>query len=109
MIITVLFCCDICGLGECPRHIYLDCVSFCGLLAASFSLDINRKVAVYVLRFCAAAVRAIKTGDFNTTVALRSPDTALVPLGEALGIQKRVLVDGDTVLTARDLGICFGD
>ena len=42
-------------------------------------------------------------------VALRSPDIALVPLGGALGIQKRVLVDGDTVLTARDLGICLGD
>jgi phosphofructokinase-like protein len=61
------------------------------------------------LRFGAAAVRAIENGHFNTMVALRSPDIALVPLGEALGIQKRVLVDGDTVLTGRDLGICFGD
>jgi len=61
------------------------------------------------LRFGAAAVRAIESGNFNTMVALRSPDIALVPLGEALGIQKRVLVDGDTVLTARDLGICLGD
>ena len=61
------------------------------------------------LRFGAAAVRAIEMGQFNHMVALRSPDIVLVPLGEALGIQKRVLVNGDTVLTGRDLGICFGD
>lgn len=61
------------------------------------------------LRFGAAAVRAIENGQFNHMVALRSPDIVMVPLGEALGMQKRVLVDGDTVLTARDLGICFGD
>jgi len=61
------------------------------------------------LRFGAAAVRAIEKGQFNHMVALRSPDIAMVPLGEALGMQKRVLIDGDTVLTARDLGICFGD
>ena len=61
------------------------------------------------LRFGAAAVRAIEKGDFNQMVALRSPDIITVPLGEALGIEKRVLIDGDTVLTARDLGICFGD
>jgi 6-phosphofructokinase 1 len=42
-------------------------------------------------------------------VALKSPDLAMVPLAEALAIQKRVRPDGDTVLTARDLGICFGD
>jgi 6-phosphofructokinase 1 len=61
------------------------------------------------LRFGAAAVRAIEKGQFNHMVALRSPDIAMVPLGDALGMQKRVLIDGDTVLTARDLGICFGD
>lgn len=61
------------------------------------------------LRFGAAAVRAIEAGKFNHMVALRSPHIDFVPLGEALGIQKRVLTDGDTVLTARDLGICFGD
>lgn len=61
------------------------------------------------LRFGAAAVRAIEKGQFDHMVALRSPDIVMVPLGDALGMQKRVLVDGDTVLTARDLGICFGD
>ncbi|WP_432823042.1 ATP-dependent 6-phosphofructokinase [Trichloromonas sp.] len=61
------------------------------------------------LRFGAAAVRAIEQGKFDHMVGLHSPDIALVPLGEALGIHKRVQTDGDTVLTARDLGICFGD
>lgn len=61
------------------------------------------------LRFGAAAVRAIEMGKFDHMVALHSPDIALVPLEEALGTQKRVRADGDTVLTARDLGISFGD
>jgi 6-phosphofructokinase 1 len=61
------------------------------------------------LRFGAAAVRAIEAEKFDHMVALQSPDIVLVPLPEALGIQKRVRADGDTVMTARDLGICFGD
>ena len=61
------------------------------------------------LRFGAAAVRAIEMGKFDHMVGLQSPDIALVPLSEALGVQKRVNIEGDTVLTARDLGICFGD
>ena len=61
------------------------------------------------LRFGAAAVRAIEQGQFNHMVALKSPEIVMVPLDEALGVQKRVMVDGDTVLTGRDLGICFGD
>jgi 6-phosphofructokinase 1 len=32
-----------------------------------------------------------------------------VPLSEVAGRTKRVPVDGDTVRTARDLGICLGD
>ena len=61
------------------------------------------------LRFGAAAVRAIEQGMFDHMVALQSPDIVFVPLADALGQQKRVRVDGDTVLTGRDLGICFGD
>jgi ATP-dependent phosphofructokinase / diphosphate-dependent phosphofructokinase len=61
------------------------------------------------LRFGAAAVRAIEEGKFDHMVALHSPDIVCVPLEEALGERKRVRVDGDTVLTGRDLGICFGD
>jgi len=61
------------------------------------------------LLFGAAAVRAIEQGKFDHMVGLQSPDIVCVPLAEALGMQKRVQVDGDTVLTGRDLGICFGD
>lgn len=61
------------------------------------------------LRFGAAAVRAIEAGQFDTMVALKSPDIALVPLTEALKVPKRVEPTGDTVITARDIGICFGD
>jgi len=61
------------------------------------------------LRFGASAVRAIEEGKFNHMVALESPGVGLVSLEEALKIHKRVDVNGDTVLTARDLGINFGD
>jgi 6-phosphofructokinase 1 len=61
------------------------------------------------LRFGAAAVRAIEQEKFDHMVALQTPDIVFVPLAEALNIQKRVRIDGDTVLTGRDLGICFGD
>jgi ATP-dependent phosphofructokinase / diphosphate-dependent phosphofructokinase len=61
------------------------------------------------LRFGASAVRAIEMGKFDHMVALKSPDIGLVALEEALKIHKRVRTDSDTVLTARDLGICFGD
>lgn len=61
------------------------------------------------LRFGASAVRAIETGKFDHMVALKSPDIGLVALEEALKVHKRVRVESDTVLTARDLGICFGD
>lgn len=60
------------------------------------------------LRFGAAAVRAIETGEFGSMVALLPPHIRTVPLNEALTM-KRVPLDGDTVLTARDLGISFGD
>lgn len=61
------------------------------------------------LRFGAAAVRAIATGRFGSMVALRPPDIACIPLEEALQAPKRVPLDGDTVATARELGIALGD
>lgn len=61
------------------------------------------------LRFGAAAVRAIEAGKFGHMVALKSTDIALVPLEDALHIDKRVDPRGDTVLTARDMDISFGD
>jgi 6-phosphofructokinase 1 len=61
------------------------------------------------LRFGAAAVRCVAQGHFGTMVALDPPAVRAVPLEEAIREIKRVPVDSDTVATARDMGISFGD
>jgi 6-phosphofructokinase 1 len=61
------------------------------------------------LRFGAAAVRALDQGETGIMVALDPPVVHHVPLVEATRRMKTVPLDGDTVLTARDLGISFGD
>ena len=60
-------------------------------------------------RFGAAAVRAVAAGKFGSMVALRDTHIVEVPLVEALAIPKRVNINDDAVLTARNLGICLGD
>jgi len=60
-------------------------------------------------RFGAAAVRALAQGASGVMVALSQPDVVYVPLAEVAGRMKGVPLDGDTVQTARDLGICLGD
>lgn len=61
------------------------------------------------LRFGAAAVRAIEQKSFGSMVALMPPEVKTVPIEQAISTIKRVPVDGDVVLTARDIGISFGD
>ncbi len=61
------------------------------------------------LRFGAAAVRALEEGQSGVMVALDPPTVNYVPLEEATRRMKTVPLDCDTILTARDLGICFGD
>jgi ATP-dependent phosphofructokinase / diphosphate-dependent phosphofructokinase len=61
------------------------------------------------LRFGAAAVRALDEGEDGIMVGLQPPDVVYVPLAEATRRLKTVPLDGDTILTARDLGINFGD
>jgi phosphofructokinase-like protein len=61
------------------------------------------------LRFGAAAVRAIDQKVFGVMVALDPPNVQYVPLEEATRRMKTVPLDSDTMLTARDLGVCFGD
>jgi 6-phosphofructokinase 1 len=61
------------------------------------------------LRFGAAAVRLIEEGAFSHMVALDPPVVRAVPLEVATSRMKTVPVDSDTVRTARDLGISFGD
>ncbi|HEY8483130.1 MAG TPA: ATP-dependent 6-phosphofructokinase [Longimicrobiales bacterium] len=62
------------------------------------------------LRFGAAAVRCVAEGRFGVMVALQEVTAVrAVPLEEAIREIKRVPVDSDTIATARDLGISFGD
>lgn len=60
-------------------------------------------------RYGAAAVRLASSGKFDRMVALRSSEIVDIPLEEALAIPKRVQINGDAVLTARGIGIAFGD
>jgi 6-phosphofructokinase 1 len=60
-------------------------------------------------RYGAAAVRLAASGAFDHMVALRSGEIIDIPLEEALAVPKRVQVAGDAVLTARGIGISFGD
>lgn len=61
------------------------------------------------LRFGAAAVRMAEAGTFDHMVALVSQEMKAVPLKEAIKSRKKVPIDNDKVLTAREIGICFGD
>jgi phosphofructokinase-like protein len=60
-------------------------------------------------RYGAAAVRTAAQGSFGRMVALRDGKVIDIPLGEALAVPKRVNLNGDAVLTARAIGISFGD
>jgi 6-phosphofructokinase 1 len=60
-------------------------------------------------RYGAAAVRLAAQGGFDRMVALRGARVVDIPLEQALASAKRVDVNGDSILTARGLNICFGD
>lgn len=61
------------------------------------------------LRFGAAAVRSIEQGELGTMVALQGGTVRSVPLADAVREIKKVPMASDIVLTARQLGISFGD
>jgi phosphofructokinase-like protein len=61
------------------------------------------------LRFGAAAVRCLAAGQSGVMVALDPPTVRHVPLSRAIRRMKVVPVDCDTILTARELGLCLGD
>jgi 6-phosphofructokinase 1 len=46
---------------------------------------------------------------YGHMVALRGTEIVEVPLEEALAAPKRVDVEGDAILTARAMGLSFGD
>ena len=76
------------------------------LLRGGTPTSFDRLVA---LRFGAAAVRALALGLTGVMVSLQPPTVQYVPLEEAVQRMKTVPLDGDTVATARELGISFGD
>ncbi|MEO8478633.1 MAG: ATP-dependent 6-phosphofructokinase [Gemmatimonadota bacterium] len=61
------------------------------------------------LRFGSAAIRAIAEGDFGTMVAFNPPSVVRVPLEDVIGRTKTVPLDSGVIMTARHLGISFGD
>jgi ATP-dependent phosphofructokinase / diphosphate-dependent phosphofructokinase len=82
------------------------CVVLGHLLRGGTPTTFDRLIA---LRFGAAAIRALADDRSGVMVALDPPTVRYVPLEQATRRMKRVPLDCDTMLTARDLGICFGD
>lgn len=86
------------------------CVVLGHLLRGGSPSAFDRVVAS---RFGAAAVRALARGQAGVMVTLGGQggetEIGTVPLSEVAGRTKRVPLDGDTVRTARDLGICLGE
>jgi 6-phosphofructokinase 1 len=64
---------------------------------------------VLATRFGGKAVELLKQGDFGTMVAFDPPDIVARPLSEVVGKTKTVPMDSDTLLTAKALGVTFGD
>jgi phosphofructokinase-like protein len=60
-------------------------------------------------RYGAAAIRLAAQGGFDRMVALRCNVVVDIPLEEATSTLKRVKLDDDAVITARNIGISFGD
>jgi 6-phosphofructokinase 1 len=87
--------------GKESRHVVLG-----HLLRGGTPTTFDRLIS---LRFGAAAVRALAEGHSGVMVALDPPTVRYVPLEAATRRMKVVPLDCDTLLTARELGICFGD
>jgi phosphofructokinase-like protein len=69
----------------------------------------NAQDRILGLGFGAGAVHALNQGMNGVMVALHPPKLGFVPLAEAVAQLRLVPLDSDAVLTARALGICFGD
>ncbi len=87
--------------GQDTRHVVLG-----HLLRGGSPTAFDRLVS---LRFGAAAIRCLAAGQHGVMVALDPPTVRHVPLAEATSRMKLVKLDSDTVMTARDLGVCLGD
>jgi phosphofructokinase-like protein len=64
---------------------------------------------VLATRFGGKAVELLRQGQFDTMVAFAPPDIVSRPLSEIVGKTKTVPMDFDLVLTAKSLGVTFGD
>jgi 6-phosphofructokinase 1 len=64
---------------------------------------------VLALRFGAAAIRCLAEGCRNGMVALHGSRIELVEFDEVTSKIKTVPRDCDTVVAAREMGLCFGD
>lgn len=60
-------------------------------------------------RFGAAATRLVAQGRFARMVAYQPPEITSVPIREAIAKRRIVDLESDTVKTAREIGIAFGD
>ena len=60
-------------------------------------------------RFGGKAVELLMKGQFGKMVANHPPDLVPIPIGEVVGKTKTVPLDYDLLLTARALGVSFGD
>lgn len=61
------------------------------------------------LRFGAAAVRTLEAGKRNRMVVMQQNRIKTIPLADVADKMKLVPLDSDTILTAREIGICLGD
>jgi len=64
---------------------------------------------ILATRFGGKAVDLIRQGDFGKMVAFAPPDIIGRPLEEVVGKQRTVPLDSDLLVTAKALGITFGD
>jgi phosphofructokinase-like protein len=64
---------------------------------------------VLATRFGGKAVELIRRGEFGTMVAFAPPDIIARRLDEVVGKTKTVPPDNDLLLTAKALGVTFGD
>jgi 6-phosphofructokinase 1 len=64
---------------------------------------------ILATRFGGAAVRAVAEERWGEMVALKPPEIVTVPFADVLRDERRVSLKDDIVLTARAVGVSFGD
>ena len=87
--------------GKESRHVVLGHLQRGGMPTA-----FDRTLAT---RFGGKAVDMLLKGQFGRMVANHPPDLVPIPLGDVVGKIKTVPLDNDLLLTARALGVSFGD